>query len=231
MNKAIVGRKLGMSQVFTQDGMVVPVTVVEAGPCPIVQVKTVENDGYKAVKVAFQPAVKRNNSKNAQTKGVREYKGVGKPEEGQYKKAGIAPMRYMREFKIDSLIENGAEVACEVGKVITTDCFAVGDKVDVTGTTRGRGYTGVIQRWNAQRVGPMTHGTGPIHRSVGSMAANSDPSRVFKNKKMAGQYGNERVTVQNLTVVKIDKERNLLLIKGAIPGPKGGLVIVKSTVK
>lgn len=230
MNKAIVGRKLKMSQVFEADGVAVPVTVVEAGPCPIVQVKTVENDGYKAVKLAFQPAVKRNYS--GSNSNVSEYKGVDKPTLGQYKKADVQPMRYMREFDIDTVVdEDGKEVACEVGKSVTVACFKPGDMVDVVGTTRGRGYTGVIQRWNAQRIGPMSHGTGPIHRSVGSMSAHSDPSRVFKNKHMAGQYGHERVTIQNLRVVKVDEKHNLLLIKGAIPGPKGGLVMVKSTVK
>ena len=232
MNKAIVGRKLGMSQVFEADGVAIPVTVVEAGPCPGVQVKTTEKDGYNAVKIAFQPAVKRNSA-NAKRKdeSVGEYKGVNKPTLGQYKKADVEPMRYMREVDIDTVVEDGKEVPAEVGKVVTVACFNSGDMVDVVGTTRGRGYTGVIQRWNAQRIGPMSHGTGPIHRSVGSMSAHSDPSRVFKNKHMAGQYGHERVTIQNLRVVKVDEARNLLLIKGAIPGPKGGLVMVKSTVK
>lgn len=232
MNKAIVGRKLGMSQVFEADGVAVPVTVVEAGPCPVVQVKTTEKDGYSAVKIAFQPAVKRNSA-NAKRKdeSVGEYKGVNKPTLGQYKKADVEPMRYMREVNIDTVVEDGKEVPAEVGKVVTVACFNSGDMVDVVGTTRGRGYTGVIQRWNAQRIGPMSHGTGPIHRSVGSMSAHSDPSRVFKNKHMAGQYGHERVTIQNLRVVRVDEARNLLLIKGAIPGPKGGLVMVKSTVK
>ena len=218
MNKAIVGKKLGMSQVFTAEGEVIPVTVVQAGPCPVIQVKTVEKDGYQAVKVAYQPAVARKVSGDAKA----SYKGVNRPTMGQYAKAGVEPMRYMRELKIDG------EYA--VGQVISCDVFHENDKVDVVGKTRGRGYTGVIQRWNHHRL-PMSHGAGPVHREVGSMAANSDPSRVFKNKKMAGQYGNERVTIQNLTVVKVDAARNLLLIKGAIPGPKGGLVIVRSTVK
>ena len=218
MNKAIVGKKLGMSQVFTAEGEVIPVTVVQAGPCPVIQVKTVEKDGYQAIKVAYQPAVARKVSGDAKA----SYKGVNRPTKGQYDKAGVEPMRYMRELKIDG--------DYEVGKVITCDVFQENDKVDVVGKTRGRGYTGVIQRWNHHRL-PMSHGAGPVHREVGSMAANSDPSRVFKNKKMAGQYGNERVTIQNLTVVRVDAARNLLLIKGAIPGPKGGLVIVKTTVK
>ena len=218
MNKAIVGKKLGMSQVFTAEGEVIPVTVVQAGPCPVIQVKTVEKDGYQAIKVAYQPAVARKVSGDAKA----SYKGVNRPTKGQYDKAGVEPMRYMRELKIDG------EYA--VGQVISCDVFQENDKVDVVGHTRGRGYTGVIQRWNHHRL-PMSHGAGPVHREVGSMAANSDPSRVFKNKKMAGQYGNERVTIQNLTVVRVDAARNLLLIKGAIPGPKGGLVVVKTTVK
>ena len=218
MNKAIVGKKLGMSQVFTAEGEVIPVTVVLAGPCPVVQVKTLEKDGYKAVKVAFEPAVARKVSGDVKP----SFKGINRPLEGAYKKAGVAPHRYLRDLKLDGDLEVGATIAC--------DMFQEGDKVDVVGKTRGRGYTGVIQRWNHHRI-PMSHGAGPVHREVGSMAANSDPSRVFKNKKMAGQYGNERVTIQNLTVVKVDAARNLLLIKGAIPGPKGGLVIVRSTVK
>ena len=218
MNKAIVGKKLGMSQVFTAEGEVIPVTVVQAGPCPVIQVKTVEKDGYQAIKVAYEPAVARKVSGDAKA----SYKGVNRPTLGQYTKAGVEPMRYMRELHIDG--------EYTVGQVIKCDVFEANDKVDVVGKTRGRGYTGVIQRWNHHRL-PMSHGAGPVHREVGSMAANSDPSRVFKNKKMAGQYGNERVTIQNLTVVRVDADRNLLLIKGAIPGPKGGLVIVKTTVK
>lgn len=218
MSKAIVGKKIGMSQVFTAEGVVIPVTVVQAGPCAVLQVKTVEHDGYAAVKVGYQPAVARKVTGDKKV----TYKGLNRPTVGQYTKAGVDPMRYIRELKLDA--------AVNVGDQIKVDQFAEGDKVDVVGTTRGRGYTGVIQRWNHHRI-PMSHGAGPVHREVGSMAANSDPSRVFKNKKMAGQYGNERVTIQNLTVVKVDTGRNLLLIKGAIPGPKGGLVIVKSTVK
>ena len=166
----------------------------------------------------MQHAVARKVSGDAKA----SYKGVNRPTKGQYDKAGVEPMRYMRELKIDG--------DYEVGQVIDCGVFQENDKVDVVGHTRGRGYTGVIQRWNHHRL-PMSHGAGPVHREVGSMAANSDPSRVFKNKKMAGQYGNERVTIQNLTVVRVDAARNLLLIKGAIPGPKGGLVIVKTTVK
>lgn len=207
MKKAILGRKLGMSQIFTSDGRMIPVTVVEAGPCPVVQVKTVAKEGYDAVQVAF---------------GEIKEKNVTKPLKGHYGKAGVDAKRALREFRFDDCSSYA------VGNVITCNVFALGDKVTVVGTTRGRGYTGVIQRWNAQRIGSMTHGTGPIHRSVGSMGANSDPSRVFKNKKMAGQYGNEQVTVKNLEVVRIDEARNLLLIKGGIPGAKGSLVIVKA---
>ena len=207
MKKAIVGKKLGMSQIFTADGTMIPVTVVEAGPCPVVQVKTAAKEGYDAVQVAF---------------GSIKEKNVTAPMKGHYAKAGVEAKRYLREFRFDDCS------AYAVGSVITCDSFAQGDVVSVTGKTRGRGYTGVIQRWNAQRIGSMTHGTGPIHRSVGSMGANSDPSRVFKNKHMAGQYGNEQVTIKNLEVVRVDAARNLLLIKGGIPGAKGTLVVIKA---
>ncbi len=210
MNKAIIGRKLGMTQVFTPEGVVIPVTVVEAGPCPVVQVKTVEKDGYKALQVGF---------------GAKKEKNVTKPEKGHFKKANVEPTKYLKELRLDNAEQY------EVGSVIKCDVFAEGDIVDVTGTTKGHGFSGVIKRWNAQRVGSMSHGTGPIHRSVGSMGANSDPSRVFKGKKMAGQYGNEQVTIQNLTVAKVDTERNVLLIKGGIPGAKGSLVIIRNAVK
>ena len=209
MNKAIIGKKLGMTQVFSADGKVIPVTVVEAGPCPIVQLKTVEKDGYAAVKLGFEE--------------VRE--GVlNKPEVGQFKKAGVACQRVLKEFRFDDLS------AYEVGKAVTVEVFAEGDKVDVVGTTKGHGFSGVIKRWNQARL-RMTHGTGPVHREVGSMGANSSPSRVFKNKHMPGQYGNERVTVQNLEIVKVDTQRNVLLIKGAIPGAVGGIVTVSKSVK
>ncbi len=208
MNKAILGKKLGMSQIFAQDGTVIPVTVVEAGPCAVVQIKTVAKDGYDAVKVAFGQ-VKANN--------------VNKPTAGQYKIAGVAPMKTMKEFRFEDCS------AYAVGQEIKADVFAVGDKVDVTGTTRGRGYTGTIQRWNTH-CGPKAHGSG-YHRGVGSLGANSSPSRVFKNKKMPGQYGHEQVTIQNLEVVKVDAARNVLLIAGGIPGPKNSPVIVKNTCK
>ncbi len=213
MKKAIIGKKLGMSQIFTPDGTMIPVTVVQAGPCSVVQVKTVEKDGYSAVKVGYEAYTEK------------KAKNISKPMQGIFAHANVAPAKYLRELKL----ENSADYA--VGSVIKCDVFSVGDRVDVTGTTRGRGFTGVIQRWNAHRIGPMSHGTGPIHRSVGSLSANSTPSRVFKNKKMAGQYGHERVTIQNLEVVKVDGERNVILIAGGIPGPKNSLVIVKESLK
>ena len=209
MNKAIIGKKLGMTQIFSADGKVIPVTVVEAGPCPVVQIKTIEKDGYEAVKVGF---------------GAVEEKALNKPEAGQFKKAGVAPQKVMKEFRLDDTS------AYTVGQVITVETFADGDKIDVVGQTKGHGFSGVIKRWNQQRL-KMTHGVGPVHREVGSMGANSSPSRVFKNKHMPGQYGNERVTVQNLEIVKVDAARNVLLIKGAIPGPKGGIVTVVNTAK
>ena len=204
MKKAIIGKKLGMTQVFTPEGLVVPVTVVEAGPCPVVQVKNQEKDGYNAVVVAFD---KQKASR------------VNKPSAGVFKKAGVETFRLVKELKF----ENAQEYS--LGQEIKCDIFAEGDKVDVTGTTRGRGFTGVIQRWNQHRL-KMSHGTGPVHREVGSMGANSTPSRVFKNKHMPGHYGVERVTIQNLEIVKVDAERNLLLVKGCIPGPKGSVVTI-----
>ena len=209
MNKAIVGKKLGMTQVFSADGKVTPVTVVLAGPCPVVQVKTVERDGYSAVKVGFEQ--------------VKE-KALNKPELGQFKKAGVAPCRHLKEFRLDSAAQY------EVGKDITVEIFQDGDKVDVVGLTKGHGYSGVIKRWNQHRL-MASHGVGPVHREVGSMGANSSPSRVFKNKRLPGQYGHEQVTIQNLEVVKVDVARNVLLIKGAIPGPKGGVVCISDSVK
>ena len=208
MNKAILGKKLGMSQIFTADGTMIPVTVVEAGPCCGVQGKTADKDGYDAVKVGF---------------GSVKEKNVNKPTAGQFKQAGVAPRKYMREFRFAdcSSYAVGGEIKCDV--------FAAGDHVDVVGTSKGRGYTGTIQRWNTH-CGPKAHGSG-YHRGVGSLSANSSPSRVFKNKKMPGQYGHERVTVQNLEVVKVDAARNIILIAGGIPGPKDSLVIVKESLK
>lgn len=209
MKKAILGKKLGMTQIFTPDGLVIPVTVVEAGPCYVVQKKTNEKDGYEALVVAFD-----------QTKENK----LNKPQLGVLKKANVAPSKILREFRF----ENTADY--EIGKEIKADIFAESDIVDVSGTTRGRGFTGNIQRWNAHRL-KMTHGVGPVHREVGSMGANSTPSRVFKNKKMPGHYGSESVTIQNLEIVKVDAERNILLVKGCLPGPKGSIVTIKEAVK
>lgn len=196
MNKAIIGRKVGMTQLFTPEGKVIPVTVVEAGPCPVVQIKTIEKDGYCAVKLGFDETSEKR---------------LSKPELGQFKKAGVAPQKVLREFRV----ENAASY--EVGKTVTAETFKAGDHVDVVGTSKGHGFSGVIKRWNQRRL-KETHGVGPVHREVGSMGANSTPSRVFKQKHMPGQYGHERVTVQNLEVVRVDAARNALLIKGAIRG-------------
>jgi len=212
MKKAIVGKKIGMTQVFTDDGRLVPVTVVEAGPCKVVQKKTTESDGYEAVQVGFDTYAEN-----------RAKKLVNKPLAGHFKKADVAPTRYLREFRLDNVAE------LEVGSELTVAQFEAGEKIDVSGITKGHGYTGAIQRWN-QHTGPMAHGS-KYHRGVGSLSANSDPSRVFKNKHMAGHYGVERVTIQNLEIVKVDAERNLLLIKGAVPGPNGGLLLVRNTCK
>ena len=208
MNKAIIGKKLGMSQIFTADGIVIPVTVVEAGPCPVIQKKTQDKDGYNALQVAFGDAKEKN---------------VSKPVMGQFKKANVAPKKVLKELPIDNV------EAYEIGQEINCSIFAEGDHVDVVGTSKGKGFAGAVKRWN-HHIGPKAHGSG-YHRGVGSMSANSSPSRVFKNKKMAGHLGNERVTVQNLTVARVDAARNLLLIKGAIPGAKGGIVVVKQSVK
>ena len=212
MEKAILGKKIGMTQIFLQDGRLVPVTVVEAGPCPVTQVKTVQSDGYEAVQVGF-----------GELSEQRAKKLLNKPELGHFKKAEVAPTRYLREFRFEDVS------SYKVGDVIKCDVFAEGDKVDAIGTSKGHGYTGVIQRWN-QHTGPMAHGS-KYHRGVGSMGANSDPSRVFKNKHMPGHYGVEKVTIQNLSVVRVDAERDLLLVRGAVPGPNGGLVIVRGAVK
>ncbi len=212
MKKAIVGKKIGMTQIFTEDGRLVPVTVIEAGPCTVVQTKTVESDGYEAVQVGFGDMTE-----------ARAKKLLNKPELGHFKKAGVDAKRTLREFRFDNCADY------KVGDVLKADQFASGDKIDVTGTSKGHGFTGPVARWN-QHTGPMAHGS-KYHRGVGSMSANSDPSRVFKNKHMGGHYGVDRVTVQNLEVVSVDAERNLLLVKGAVPGPNGGLLIVRDTVK
>ena len=208
MEKAILGKKVGMTQIFSEKGEAVPVTLVKAGPVTVLQVKTMEKDGYGAVKVAFEDiAAKR----------------VSKPDMGQFKKAGCSPKRYLRELKLDKTdYEPGSEIKC--------DTFVAGDMVDVTGITKGHGFSGTIKRWNHHRL-KMTHGVGPVHREVGSTGANSTPSRKIKGLKGPGHYGHERVTIQNLEIVKVDAARDVLLIRGAIPGPRGSLVTVKSTVK
>ena len=208
MKKAILGKKVGMTQMFLADGTMIPVTVVQAGPCSVVQKKTVEHDGYEAIQVGFAE--------------MRE-KLSNKPMIGHFKKAGVAVCRYVREFKF----ENAASY--EVGQVIKADIFAEGDKVDVTGTSKGKGFQGNIKRWNQAR-GRKTHGS-HSYRVAGSMGACTYPGEVFKTKRLPGHMGHEKVTVQNLEVVRVDADRNLLLVKGAIPGPKGGMVVVRETVK
>ena len=212
MKKAILGTKIGMTQIFVDDGRLVPVTVVEAGPCTVTMVKTQATDGYEAVQVGF-----------GELSEQRAKKLLNKPELGHFAKAGVAPARHLREFRFDDIS------TYSVGDTIKCDVFEQGDKIDVIGTSKGHGYTGAIQRWN-QHTGPMAHGS-KYHRGVGSLSANSDPSRVFKNKHMAGHYGVDRVTIQNLEIVQVDAERNLLLVKGAVPGPNGGLLIVRNTCK
>ena len=208
MKKGIIGKKLGMTQIFDEVGNVIPVTLIEAGPCAVAQKKTVENDGYEALQLAFDDC--------------RE-KVLTAPELGHLKKAGLGAKRHLKEFRLDDCS------AYNAGDVVTVDTFAAGDKVDITGTTKGRGYTGAIKRWNLHKL-RMTHGVGPVHRQSGSMGV-IDPARIFKNKKMAGQYGNEQVTIQNLAVVKIDAEKNIIAVKGAVPGPKGSIVFIRDSVK
>ena len=212
MNKAILGKKIGMTQIFLADGRLVPVTVVEAGPCKVTQVKTVETDGYEAVQVGF-----------GELSEQRAKKLLNKPELGHFNKAGVTPARHLREFRFEDI------TGYKVGDEIKCDVFAEGDIIDAIGTSKGHGYTGTIQRWN-MHTGPMSHGS-KYHRGVGSLSANSWPSRVFKNKGMPGQYGQERVTIQNLTVVRVDAERNLLLIKGGVPGARGTLLLIRDAVK
>ncbi len=208
MEKGIVGKKLGMTQIFDAKGNVIPVTLIEAGPCAVTQKKTVENDGYAAIQLAYEDAKEKH---------------LTKAELGHFKKAGVAPKKHLKEFRLEDTS------AYEVGSMVTVDTFAAGEKVDITGITKGRGYTGAIKRWNLHKL-RMTHGVGPVHRQSGSMGV-IDPARIFKNKKMAGQYGNEQVTVQNLCVVKIDADKNLIAVKGAVPGAKGGIVFIRDSVK
>ena len=209
MLKAIIGKKVGMTQIFDETGKVIPVTVIEAGPCTVVQKKTAEKDGYSAVQLGFEDIAEKK---------------LTKPENGHFKKAGVSAKKYLKEFQLD-----GSE-SMNVGDTILADTFAAGDHIDVVGISKGKGYAGVVKRWNAHSQ-QHTHGVGPVHRSVGSMGANTDPSRVLPSKKMAGHLGAEQVTVQNLIVVKVDSEVNLIAVRGAIPGPKGGVVYLKSTTK
>ena len=208
MKKGIIGKKLAMTQIFDEKGNVIPVTLIEAGPCVVAQKKTVENDGYAAIQLAYEDAKKKH---------------LTKAEAGHFEKAGVALKKHLKEFRLEDTS------AYEAGSVVTVDTFAAGEKVDITGITKGRGYTGAIKRWNLHKL-RMTHGVGPVHRQSGSMGV-IDPARIFKNKKMAGQYGNEQVTIQNLHVVKIDAEKNLIAVKGAVPGAKGGIVFIRDSVK
>ncbi len=209
VEKAILGKKVGMTQIFDADGKVIPVTVIEAGPCTVLQKKTMEKDGYEAVQLGFEDVPERK---------------LTKPELGHLKKAGDARKKHLREVKL------GNAAALNVGDVIKADVFAEGDRVDAIGISRGKGYAGVIKRWNAQRT-PTTHGGGPVHRHAGSMSANSDPSRILPGKIGAGHMGAEQVTVLNLDVVKVDPDINLIAVRGAVPGPKGGLIVLRSSVK
>lgn len=209
MQKGLIGKKLGMTQLFDANGNVVPVTVIEAGPCIVSQKKTVENDGYDAIQIGY---------------GDLKASKVNKPMKGHFAKNDVAPKKVLRELRLDDTS------AVNVGDVIKADVFAEGDSVDVRGTSKGKGYAGTIKRWNFARL-KESHGTGPVHRHGGSLGACSSPSRVWKGKKMAGHLGNERVTVQNLKVVKIDAENNIIAVKGAVPGPKGGIVVLFDSVK
>lgn len=209
MKKGLIGKKIGMTQIFDEAGNVVPVTVVEAGPCTVTQIKTMENDGYEAIQVGF---------------GDVKVSRVNKPMKGHFDKADVAPKKTLKEFRLDSID------GIEVGNILKADTFEVGEVVDVKGTSKGHGTAGAIKRWNFSRL-RMTHGTGPNHRHAGSLGACSSPSRVFKGKKMEGHYGHETVTVQNLKIAKVDAENNLIAIKGAIPGPKGGIVVIADAVK
>ena len=209
MKKGIIGKKLGMTQIFAENGAVIPVTVIEAGPCVVTQKKTTETDGYNAIQVGYEDV---------------SAKHVNKPAKGHFEKAGVQAKKHLKEFRLEDVANYN------VGDVIAADTFAAGEKVDITGITKGHGYSGAVKRWGHHML-QATHGTGPIHRQVGSMGANSTPSRVFKNKKMAGQYGNEQVTILNLEVVKVDAEKNLIAVKGAVPGAKNSIVVLRNSVK
>ncbi len=208
MKKGIIGRKLGMTQLFDEKGKVIPVTVISAGPCVVVQKRTNEKNGYEAVQLGYSDIPERK---------------LNKPQKGVFAKAEVSFKKYLKEFRLDDC------ASLNVGDVITADTFEVGEKVDITGITKGRGFSGAIKRWGLHRL-RMTHGTGPVHRQSGSMGV-IDPAHIFKNKKMAGQYGNEQVTMLNLEIVKIDPDNNLIAVKGAVPGAKGGIVYLRSTVK
>ena len=208
MKKFIVGKKIGMTQIFDENGKFIPVTVIEAGPCVVVQKKTIENDGYEAVQIGF---------------GEVPAKAVNQPQKGHFAKSDLAPKKFLREFRPE-------EIALNVGDIIKADVFSVGDAVDVCGTSKGKGYAGVIKRFGAHSL-RSSHGTGPVGRHAGSLGAHSDPSRVMKGKILPGHMGVERVTIQNLDVVKVDVENNLIALRGAIPGPKGGIVYITDSVK
>lgn len=209
MQKAIIGRKIGMTQLFDEKGNVIPVTVVEAGPCPVVMKKTIEKDGYEAVQLGF---------------GDIKVQRLNKPMQGHFNKANVGIKKTLKEIR---RIETGS---LNVGDILKADIFEIGERVDVVGTSKGKGWAGAIKRWNFSRL-KETHGSGPVARHQGSLGACSDPSRVFKGKKLPGHMGHERVTIMNLNVVKVDVENNLIAIKGAIPGPKGGIVVISSTLK
>lgn len=209
MQKGLIGKKIGMTQLFDEKGNVIPVTVIEAGPCAVTMKKTTENDGYEAVQLGF---------------GDVKLQRVNKPMQGHFAKADVAPKKVLKEFRFDDC------ATLNVGDIVKADTFAAGDKVDVIGTSKGKGTAGAIKRWNFSRL-KESHGTGPVARHAGSLGACSDPSRVFKGKKLAGHLGSERVTIQNLDIVKVDAANNLIAIKGAIPGPRGGIVVLKDSVK
>ncbi len=227
MKKGIIGKKIGMTQVFDEKGNAIPVTVIEAGPCTVVQKKTVENDGYDAVQLGFEE-VKSQHLYKTTKGGKKRHNYLSAAEKGHFRKwvpsEDLPILKHLKEFRFEDCS------TYECGAKVTADTFAAGEKVDITGITKGHGYSGVIKRWNAHRL-RMTHGTGPVHRQPGSMGANSTPSRIYKNKKMAGQYGNEQVTMLNLEIVKIDPDNNLIAVKGAVPGARGGIVYLRNTVK
>ena len=208
MKKGLIGKKIGMTQIFDENGNVIPVTIIQAGPCVVSQRKTAEKDGYEAVQLGYADVKEKHSTK---------------AEIGHFAKNGLATKKHLKEFRLEDCS------GYNVGDVVSVETFAVGEKVDVTGMTKGRGYTGAIKRWNLHKL-RMTHGVGPVHRQSGSMGV-IDPARIFKNKKMAGQYGNEQVTILNLNVAKIDAENNLIAVRGAIPGAKGGIVFIRDSIK